>query len=42
MGVNPVKIRLEQKELENFKSTLEFLISQDDYASEMVKIEWME
>jgi hypothetical protein len=42
LGINPDKLRLERKELENFFRTLAFLISQDDYAKDIVKIEWME
>lgn len=42
LGINPDKIKLESKELENFRRTLEYLVQQDDYAKDIVKIEWME
>ncbi|WP_064965869.1 STING domain-containing protein [Tenacibaculum ovolyticum] len=42
IGINKDKIRLERKELENFKRTLEFLIIQNDYAKNIVKVEWLE
>ncbi len=42
LGVNPDKIKLERKELENFKKTLDYLISQDDYAKDIVKTKWIE
>lgn len=40
LGNNPDKIKLERKELENFKKTIDYLVSQDDYAKEIVKTEW--
>lgn len=42
LGNNPDKLKLERKELENFKKTIDYLISQDDYANEIVKTEWIE
>lgn len=42
LGVNPDKLRLEKKELENFKRTLDYLVNEDDYAKHIVKIEWMD
>lgn len=42
LGNNPDKLKLERKELENFKKTIEYQVSQDDYAKEIVKIEWDE
>jgi len=42
LGINPDKVRLEKKELENFKRTLEYLVREDDYAKHIVAIEWMD
>lgn len=42
LGVNPDKISLERKELENFKKTLEYLVKQNDYSDDIVSIEWLE
>lgn len=41
IGINPDKIRIERKELENFKKTLQYLVSQDDYAKDIVQIDWI-
>lgn len=40
LGNNPDKLKLERKELENFKKTIDYLVSQDDYANHLVKTEW--
>lgn len=40
LGINPDKLKLERKELENFKKTMDFLISQDDYAKDIVVMAW--
>ena len=42
LGSNPDKLKLERKELENFKRTIEYLVSQDDYAKEIIRTEWTE
>jgi hypothetical protein len=42
LGNNPDKLKLERKELENFKKTIDYLVSQDDYANDIVKTEWSE
>lgn len=41
LGENPDKLRIERKELENFKRTLQYLVSQDDYAKNIVQIYWI-
>lgn len=41
IGINPDRIRIERKELENFKRTLEYLVSQDDYARDIIEIDWI-
>lgn len=41
IGHNNNMMILEQKELENFKNTLEYLISKDDNARDIVKIDWL-
>lgn len=40
LGYDSDKLKLERKELENFKKTLNFLVNQDDYSKEIVVIEW--
>lgn len=42
LGINHSKNKIERKELENFKKTIDFLISQDDYTKEIVKTKWVE
>lgn len=42
IGLNADKMKLERKELENFKNTLEYLIEQNDYSREIVTVEWLE
>ena len=41
LGINEDKIKLELKEVENFKRTLEFLIEQNDYANKIVTVKWL-
>lgn len=41
VGTNPDKIKIERKELENFKKTLQYLVSQDDYAKDILVIDWI-
>lgn len=41
IGKNNDILKLERKELENFKRTLEHLVEQNDYSRDIVKIEWM-
>lgn len=41
LGINPDKIKIERKELENFNRTLQYLVSQDDYAKDIVLIDWI-
>jgi hypothetical protein len=40
LGMNPDKLKLERRELENFKKTIDYLISQDDYSKDIVVTEW--
>jgi len=40
LGINQAKQQIERRELENFKKTLEYLVSQDDYAAGMVEVIW--
>lgn len=40
IGPNNMKNQIERKELENFKRTLEYLISQDDYSNCLVEVLW--
>lgn len=42
LGVNPDKVRLERKELENFKKTLTYLINQDDYSKDIITVKWVD
>lgn len=42
LGINIDKLKLERKELENFKKTIDYLISQDDYSKDIVITEWEE
>lgn len=42
LGNDDTKSRIERKELENFKKTLEYLISQDDYCKHIVSVIWQE
>lgn len=41
LGRNPDKLKLERKELENFKKTIDFLVSQNPCAKEIVKTNWI-
>ncbi|GAA5036731.1 hypothetical protein GCM10011506_29830 [Marivirga lumbricoides] len=40
LGNNKIKYKVERKELENFKRTLEYLISIDDYSKACVEVVW--
>tara|TARA_R110001592_G_scaffold68626_2_gene210342 strand:- start:36836 stop:37771 length:936 start_codon:yes stop_codon:yes gene_type:complete len=40
IGINPARQLVEKRELENFKKTLEYLISQDDYSKGLVEVTW--
>tara|TARA_R110001592_G_scaffold4107_4_gene23008 strand:- start:116 stop:1054 length:939 start_codon:yes stop_codon:yes gene_type:complete len=40
LGLDKTKSQVERRELENFKKTLEFLVSRDDYSSSIVDIKW--
>lgn len=40
IGPDNMKKQIERKELENFKKTLEYQISQDDYCKSLVKVIW--
>lgn len=42
IGVNEDKLKLELKELENFKRTLEYLVEQNDYSKKIVTVKWLE
>lgn len=42
LGINPDKISLERKELENFKKTLEYLVKQNDYSDDIVTVDWLD
>ena len=42
IGENNKKNRIERRELENFKRTLEYLVSQDDYARDVTEVIWQE
>jgi len=41
LGIIEDKIKLERKEVENFKRTLEYLIEQNDYAKKIVTVKWL-
>ena len=41
VGVNEDKIKLERKEVENFKKTLEYLIEQNDYSKKTATVKWL-
>ncbi|WP_462251201.1 TIR domain-containing protein [Ekhidna sp.] len=40
LGIDKKKAHIERRELENFKRTLEYLVSQDDYSSGLVEVIW--
>jgi hypothetical protein len=42
LGINEDKIKLERKEVENFKRTLEYLIEQNDYSKKIVTVKWLD
>jgi hypothetical protein len=42
LGINEDRIKLEHKEVENFKRTLVYLIEQNDYSKKIVTVIWLD